>query len=76
MASATGWRRVRHRFLTILVGLTDGLESPFFVGYFLLVGGAALAWDGLGPIALALRPRWLRRRGHRAAARRPGGVPT
>lgn len=41
-------------FLTLLVGLTDGLASPFFVGYFLLVGGAALAWDGMGPIALAL----------------------
>ena len=41
-------------FLTVLVALTNGLESPFFIGYFLLVGGAALAWDGFGPIALAL----------------------
>jgi len=41
-------------FLTLLVGLTDGLQSPFFVGYFLLVGGAALAAEGLGPIVLAL----------------------
>jgi len=40
--------------LTILVGLTGGLESPFFVGYFLLVGGASLVGEGLGPIALAL----------------------
>ncbi len=40
--------------LTVLVGLTGGLESPFFVGYFLLVGGAALVGEGLGPVALAL----------------------
>jgi len=40
--------------LTVLVGLTGGLESPFFLGYLLLVGGAALAGEGLGPIALAL----------------------
>lgn len=41
-------------FLGLLTGFTGGLDSPFVIGYFLLVGGAALAWDGLGPLALAL----------------------
>jgi diguanylate cyclase (GGDEF)-like protein len=41
-------------FLGLLTGFTGGLESPFVIGYFLLVGGAALAWDGSGPVALAL----------------------
>lgn len=40
--------------LTILVGLTDGLESPFMAGFFLLVGAAALSRDGMAPIVLAL----------------------
>ncbi|MFN8622938.1 MAG: diguanylate cyclase [Chloroflexota bacterium] len=41
-------------FLTVLVGLTGGLRSPFVVGFFLLIGGASLAGEGMGPIALAL----------------------
>jgi diguanylate cyclase (GGDEF)-like protein len=41
-------------FLGLLTGFTGGLDSPFVIGYFLLVGGAALAWDGAGPVALAL----------------------
>ena len=41
-------------FLTVLTGLSDGLASPFFVGFFLVVGAAALSRDGLAPLALAL----------------------
>ena len=66
-------------FLAVLMGLTGGLHSPFFVGFFLLVGGAALSVEGLAPVALGADGRVrLRRRGgagagpRRVGRRRPG----
>ncbi len=41
-------------FLGLLTASSGGLSSPFVIGYFLLVGGAALAWEGIGPVAVAL----------------------
>lgn len=41
-------------FLAVLQGLTGGLRSPFFLGYFLLVAGASLSVEGLAPLLLAL----------------------
>jgi diguanylate cyclase (GGDEF)-like protein len=41
-------------FLTVLVGLTGGLHSPFFLGFFLLVAGASLSVEGSAPVLLAL----------------------
>ncbi len=40
--------------VTLLVALTDGVRSPFVVGYFLIVGGAALSSDDAAPTLLAL----------------------
>jgi diguanylate cyclase (GGDEF)-like protein len=40
-------------FLTILVALTSGFESPFFFGYVLLVGAGSLWATGIGPPLLA-----------------------
>lgn len=39
--------------LAVLLGLTGGLTSPFFVGFFLVVGGASLSVEGGAPLALA-----------------------
>jgi diguanylate cyclase (GGDEF)-like protein len=41
-------------FLTILLALTGGWMSPFFVGYLLLVAGASLWAQGAAPYLLAL----------------------
>ncbi len=41
-------------FLALLTGLTGGASSPFAIGWFLLVGGAALGARGASPIAIAL----------------------
>ena len=41
-------------FLTVLTGLSGGLQSPFVVGFFLVVGAASLSRDGLAPLVLAL----------------------
>ncbi len=41
-------------FLTVLTGLSGGLASPFFVGFFLVVGATALSRDGLAAVTLAL----------------------
>ena len=41
-------------FVTVLIGLTGGVESPFFCGYLLLLAGAALWAQGLAPLVLAL----------------------
>ncbi len=41
-------------FLTVLTGLSDGLASPFVLGFFLVVGAAALSQDGSAPLVLAL----------------------
>ena len=39
--------------VTMLVSLTDGFDSPFFFGYFLVVAGAALVFGGRSTFALA-----------------------
>jgi diguanylate cyclase (GGDEF)-like protein len=41
-------------FLTLLVMLTGGHTSPFFVGYLLLLAGASLWAQGIGPYVLAV----------------------
>jgi diguanylate cyclase (GGDEF)-like protein len=41
-------------FVAILVGLTGGLRSPFFPGFFLVVGGASLSLEEAAPLLLAL----------------------
>lgn len=41
-------------FLTLLLVLTGGQSSPFFFGYVLLLGGAAMWASGLGPPILAV----------------------
>jgi len=41
-------------FVTLLVLLTGGYQSPFFFGYLLLLAGAALWAGGVIPFALAL----------------------
>ena len=41
-------------FMTVLIGLTGGLDSPFFLGFFLLVAGAALSLEDIAPVLLAL----------------------
>ena len=38
----------------MLVGLTGGLASPFFLGFFLVVGGAVAVGRGHAPLLLAL----------------------
>jgi diguanylate cyclase (GGDEF)-like protein len=41
-------------FLTLLVMLTGGYVSPFFIGYVLLLAGTSLWAQGVGPYVLAL----------------------
>jgi diguanylate cyclase (GGDEF)-like protein len=41
-------------FLTVLIMLTGGYTSPFFVGYLLLLAGTSLWAQGAGPYVLAL----------------------
>ena len=41
-------------FLTALIIMTGGQESPYFFGYILLVGAAALSVSELGGVALAV----------------------
>ncbi|MDQ3937481.1 MAG: GGDEF domain-containing protein, partial [Chloroflexota bacterium] len=41
-------------FVTLLIALTGGHESPFFFGYLLLLAGAAVWARGATPFALAL----------------------
>jgi diguanylate cyclase (GGDEF)-like protein len=40
-------------FLTLLIMLTGGYASPFFVGYILLIAGTSLWAQGLGPYIIA-----------------------
>jgi diguanylate cyclase (GGDEF)-like protein len=40
-------------FVAILMGLTGGIASPFFVGFFLIVAGTALSIEGWAPLAIA-----------------------
>jgi diguanylate cyclase (GGDEF)-like protein len=41
-------------FVGILVALTGGTQSPFFVGFFLVVAGTALTIEGNAPLLIAL----------------------
>ena len=41
-------------FVTVLVALTGGHDSPYFFGYVLLLGAAAMASPSVGPVVLAL----------------------
>ena len=41
-------------FLTVLIAMTGGHDSPYFFGYILLVGAAALSTSGLGAAVLAM----------------------
>ncbi len=41
-------------FLTVLIAITGGHSSPYFFGYILLVGGAALTTSDLGAAVLAV----------------------
>jgi diguanylate cyclase (GGDEF)-like protein len=41
-------------FLTLLIILTGGYASPFFVGYILLIAGTSLWAQGVGPYILAI----------------------
>jgi diguanylate cyclase (GGDEF)-like protein len=41
-------------FLTLLIILTGGYGSPFFIGYILLIAGTSLWAQGVGPYILAL----------------------
>jgi diguanylate cyclase (GGDEF)-like protein len=41
-------------FLTVLIAMTGGHDSPYFFGYILLVGGAALSTSDLGAAILAV----------------------
>jgi len=41
-------------FLTALIIMTGGQQSPYFFGYILLVGAAALSGSELGAVALAM----------------------
>jgi diguanylate cyclase (GGDEF)-like protein len=41
-------------FLTVLIAMTGGHDSPYFFGYILLVGAAALSASGLGAAVLAM----------------------
>ncbi|MEA2623207.1 MAG: hypothetical protein QOH61_2117 [Chloroflexota bacterium] len=41
-------------FVAVLTGLTGGLSSPFFVGFFLVVAGASLSLEEAAPLLLAL----------------------
>jgi diguanylate cyclase (GGDEF)-like protein len=41
-------------FLTLLIAMTGGLSSPYFFGYILLVGAAALSTSETGGVVLAV----------------------
>ena len=41
-------------FLTVLIAMTGGQDSPYFFGYILLVGGAGLTTSDLGAAVLAV----------------------
>src|SRR3954452_16705982 len=41
-------------FLTVLIAMTGGHESPYFFGYILLVGAAALSTSDFGAAVLAV----------------------
>ena len=41
-------------FLTVLIAMTGGHDSPYFFGYILLVGAAALSTSDLGAAVLAM----------------------
>jgi diguanylate cyclase (GGDEF)-like protein len=41
-------------FMGLLTGLSGGLSSPFFAGFFLIVAGSTLANNGLAPALLAV----------------------
>ena len=41
-------------FLTVLIAMTGGHASPYFFGYILLVGGAALSTSDIGAAVLAV----------------------
>ena len=41
-------------FLGLLMALTGGVGSPFFVGFFLVVAGTALSTEGWAPLVIAL----------------------
>ena len=41
-------------FLTVLIAMTGGQNSPYFFGYILLVGGAALSTSDVGGAVLAM----------------------
>jgi diguanylate cyclase (GGDEF)-like protein len=41
-------------FMAVLMGLTGGIQSPFFVGFFLIVAGTALSIEGWAPLAIAV----------------------
>ncbi|MDP8905793.1 MAG: GGDEF domain-containing protein [Chloroflexota bacterium] len=59
MAALGGWRFAIEAlvvivFITVLVALTGGHDSPFFFGYLLLLAGTSLWAQGLVPVLLAL----------------------
>ena len=41
-------------FVTLLIGMTGGHESPYFFGYILLVGAAAMSASDIGAAVLAI----------------------
>jgi len=41
-------------FVTLLIGMTGGHDSPYFFGYILLVGAAAMSASDIGAAALAI----------------------
>jgi diguanylate cyclase (GGDEF)-like protein len=41
-------------FVTVLIAMTGGVNSPYFFGYLLLVGAAALSTSEFGGVALAV----------------------
>lgn len=41
-------------FIAMLTGLSGGLDSPFVIGFFLVVAGASLSLDEAAPLLLAL----------------------
>jgi diguanylate cyclase (GGDEF)-like protein len=55
-AAVRGWAEgaVAIVLVSAIVGLTDGVTSPFATGYLLIVGAAALSRDPLAPVFVAL----------------------
>ncbi|MFV2063576.1 MAG: diguanylate cyclase, partial [Chloroflexota bacterium] len=58
-AAMGSWRRPAEGvgaivYLGLLMGLTGGVGSPFFVGFFLVVAGTALSTEGLAPLLVAV----------------------